>query len=304
MSERLPPPTGVAEKQMAMRLSLVIGVVLLVLKATAWQITGSSAILSDTAESVAHLVAVGFACYSLWLSLKPADPNHLYGHAKISFFSAGVEGALIAVAAGYIILTAVLEILRGPELEQLGIGLALTAFTAVVNALLGWHLVRTGRQRGSIILEANGHHVLTDCWTSLGVLLALSLVWLTGWTYWDPLFAILAALNILRSGSSLVRRSIGGLMDASDPVLQARLHDLLTAEAGRHGISYHNLRHRNVGDAYVIEVHLVFPATTPIREAHSTATLIEQAVEAAIKPAAQVITHLEGDDEEHPPARD
>jgi cation diffusion facilitator family transporter len=295
MGENLPTPVAAGEKKLAMTLSVVAGVLLLVLKAVAWWWTGSSAILSDLGESVAHLAAVGFAAYSLWLTLRPADAGHLYGHAKVSFFSAGFEGALIIAAALYIFYVAIGATLRGPELAHLPVGLALTSLAAVLNGLLGWHLVRTGRRRGSIILEANGHHVLTDCWTSLGVLLALGLVQLTGWLYWDPVFAMAAALNILLSGLRLVRRSISGLMDAADPAVHRQIEELVTAETRRHGLTHHNLRHRNIGDAHLVEFHLVFPRDILLRDAHRLATAIEEAVERNVHPAAQVITHLECD---------
>jgi len=240
-------------------------------------------------------VAVGFAAYSLWLTFRPADANHLYGHAKISFFSAGFEGAMIIAAALYILYEAVGALVHGPHLSHLPVGLALTAIAAVLNGALGWHLVRTGQRRGSIILEANGHHVLTDCWTSVGVLVALGLVHFTGWLYWDPLFAIAAALNILVSGLRLVRRSISGLMDAADPQTHRAIEKIVTAETARHGISHHNLRHRNIGDAHLVELHLTFPHDILLRDAHRLATEIENAVERNIHPAAHVITHLECD---------
>ena len=293
MGEHLPAPSAAAEKKFAMGLSVAAGIFLLALKAAAWAWTGSSAILSDLGESVAHLVAVAFAAYSLWLTLRPADSNHLYGHAKVSFFSAGFEGAMIMAAAVYILYEATGALLRGPELSNLPVGLALTALAAVLNGVLGWHLVRTGRERGSIILEANGHHVLTYCWTSLGVLIALSLVHFTGWLYWDPLFAIAAALNILVSGLRLMRRSVSGLMDAADPRIHRDIEKIVTAETARHGISHHNLRHRNIGDAYLVELHLTFPRDILLRDAHRVATRIEEALEKQIHPAAHVTTHLE-----------
>jgi len=293
MGEALPAPSAAAEKKFAMTLSVAAGVLLLVLKAFAWAWTGSTAILSDLGESAAHLVAVGFAAYSLWLTLRPADANHLYGHAKVSFFSAGFEGAAIIAAALYILYEAVGAVVRGPELSHLPVGLALTAVTAVLNGALGWHLVRTGKKRGSIILEANGHHVLTDCWTSLGVMVALTLVTLTGWTYWDPIFAIAAALNILLSGFRLVRRSVSGLMDATDPAVHRAIEEIVKRETAKHGITHHNLRHRNIGDAHLVELHLDFPPDILLRDAHRVATAIEDSLEKSIHPAAHVITHLE-----------
>ena len=297
MGEKLPAPTAATEKKFAMTLSVCAGIFLLALKAVAYAWTGSTAILSDLGESAAHLVAVAFAAYSLWLTLRPADSSHLYGHAKISFFSAGFEGAMIIAAALYIIYEAIGAIWQGPQLGHIPVGLALTAIAAILNGALGWHLVRTGRERGSIILEANGHHVLTDCWTSLGVLLALGLVQLTDWAYWDPLFALLAATNILMSGTRLVRRSISGLMDAADPEVHREIERIVAGETSRHNITHHNLRHRNIGDAHLVELHLDFPPDILLRDAHRIATEIEETLEKNIRPAAHVITHLEcGDD--------
>ncbi|MBU3664481.1 MAG: cation transporter [Chthoniobacterales bacterium] len=293
MGEHLPAPGNAAEKKSAMALSVAVGILLLCLKAAAWVWTGSTAILSDLGESTVHIAAVCFAAYSLWLALRPADSNHLYGHAKIGFFSAGFEGAMIIVAALYILYEAIAAALRGPELQNIPVGIALTVTGVVVNGALGWHLVRTGKKRGSIILEANGHHVLTDCWTSLGVLVALGLVMATGWTYWDPIFASLAALNILIAGLRLVRRSVSGLMDATDPDVNREIEKLVNAETEKHGISHHNLRHRNIGDAHLVELHLTFPDNVLLRDAHRVATEIEDALEKNIRPAAQVITHLE-----------
>ncbi len=286
---------GAAEKKTAMAISVAAGVLLLILKAVAWAYTGSTAILSDLGESVAHIVAVCFASYSLWLSLQPEDENHLYGHAKIGFFSAGFEGAMIIIAALYILYEAVGAAIRGPEISNLGIGVALTVTGVLLNGTLGWYLVRTGRRRASIILEANGHHVLTDCWTSLGVLVALGLVRFTGWTYWDPVFATAAALNILVSGVNLMRRSISGLMDAADPEVTRAIVSLVDEETQRRGITHHNLRHRNVGDAHLVELHLSFPDDALLRDAHRAATEIEDALEKNIRPAARVTTHLECD---------
>jgi len=174
---------------------------------------------------------------------------------------------------------------------------------ATINGGLGGYLLWLGKKRKSLILEANGKHVLTDCWTSLGVLAALGMTALTGWLPWDPIFAIALALNILYSGVGLMRRSLGGLMDSADPEVHGQLERILAEHVARLGIQFHSLRHRNVGDAYWVEVHLLFPKGTPIDDAHRMATEIEEAIESSVEPAAQVITHLEpmeGHEEAHP----
>lgn len=278
----------------AMNLSLGIGLLMFFLKAGAYALTGSAAILSDAAESVVHVAAVIFAAYSLRLSYRPADEDHLYGHAKISFFSAGFEGAMIILAALYIIYESVHKWMGGLELEHLGAGTALTAAAAAINGGLGGYLVWLGRKKNSLILESNGKHVLTDCWTSLAVLVGLGLVLVTQWRPFDPICGLLMAANILRSGAGLVKSAFIGLMDQADPQAQARLTELLDRETQRRGVSYHQLRHRHLGDAHWVEVHLLFPGDPSLVEAHRIATEIEQVVEVSLEPRAYVITHLEG----------
>ena len=181
----------------SMRVSFVVGLVILVIKMSAYFLTRSTAILSDASESVIHVFAVGFATYSMWLSLKPADKNHPYGHEKISFFSAGFEGAMIIFAACYIFYNAIKKIIYGAEIENLEAGLVFTVVVIVINFALSFYLIRKGKKYRSIVLEANGKHILTDCWTSFAVIIALILVKWTHRPIFDPLIAILAAINIL-----------------------------------------------------------------------------------------------------------
>ncbi len=277
----------------AMHLSLGIGLLMFVIKGAAYLLTGSAAILSDAAESVVHVAAVVFAAYSLQLSYRPADEDHPYGHAKISFFSAGFEGAMIILAALYIIYESLHKWLTGLQLEHLGLGTALTAAAAVINGGLGGYLVWLGRTKNSLILQANGKHVLTDCWTSVAVLVGLTLVLTTHWLPFDPVCGILMACNILWSGAGLLRSAFFGLMDKADPVAQATLNALLDQETRRHGLSYHQLRHRNLGDAHRVEVHLLFPPGVALVDAHRVATEIEDVIEGSLQPSAYVTTHLE-----------
>ncbi|MCZ7634916.1 MAG: cation diffusion facilitator family transporter [Verrucomicrobia bacterium] len=305
-----PAPQSDADRKalsFAMTLSLGIGLVMFLLKVGAYLLTGSAAILSDAAESVVHVAAVLFATYSLKLSYKPADQSHPYGHAKIAFFSAGFEGAMIMLAAVYIIFESVRKWIGGLSLENLGLGTALTAIAVLINGGLGGYLVWLGRRKNSIILAANGRHVLTDCWTSLAVLVSLGLVHFTHWLPFDPICGILMALNILVSGAGLVRTSFGGLMDRADPDTQQRLNEVLTRETAPQGLTFHRLRHRHLGDAHWVEVHLVFPAGTSLAAAHREATRIEQSLETSLEPRAYVTTHLESaedHDQLHPQERE
>ncbi len=277
----------------AMNLSLGIGLLMFVLKVGAYLLTGSSAILSDAAESVVHVAAVIFAAYSLRLSYKPADESHLYGHAKISFFSAGFEGAMIILAACYIIYVSISKWMSGLELENLGFGTALTGVAAAINAALGAYLIWIGRRKHSLILVANGKHVLTDFWTSLCVLVGLGLVLVTKWLPFDPICGIIMACNILFSGVGLLRSSFAGLMDKADPETHAKLVQALDQETQRRGLTYHHLRHRSIGDGHWVEVHLLFPADIMLSDAHRSATEIERAIEDLLAPRAHVTTHLE-----------
>ena len=277
----------------AMKLSLGVGILMLVMKVYAFVVTGSAAIFSDAAESVVHNFAVGFALFSLWFASKPADRSHPYGHDKISYFSAGLEGTLIVFAAVVIIYAAVMKWIHGLQLENLGVGIFFTVAATLINAALGLFLVLRGKKYHSIILEANGHHVLTDSWTSLGVIVGLVLAKYTGWLPFDPICAILVACNILWAGFSLMRRSVGGLMDEADPKMDEKLRAILDRETQKHGIAYHELRHRNAGRTTWVELHLLFPDETHIKTAHRVATEIERVVEREMKESVEVTTHLE-----------
>jgi cation diffusion facilitator family transporter len=277
----------------AMTLSLVIGCLMFVMKVSAYLLTGSAAILSDAAESVVHVAAVFFAAYSLRLSYKPADDEHMYGHSKIAFFSAGFEGAMIILAAIYIIYESIHKWLTGLQLENLGYGSLLTGAATLINGALGGYLIWIGRRKKSLILEANGKHVLTDCWTSAAVLVGLGLIMVTKWLPWDPICGILMAINILVSGGGLMRSAFSGLMDRADPEAHRQLVGILDRETAQHGISYHALRHRNIGDAHWVELHFLFPEGTSLGDAHRTATVVEQVVERSLLPRAHVTSHLE-----------
>ncbi len=283
----------------AMRLSLIFGVVMLVGKVGAYLLTGSAAILSDAAESVIHVVAVAFAAFSLNLSTKPADDRFLYGYERITFFSAGFEGAMIIIAAAAIIWAAIHKWLHGLELQNLSAGALFVLAASVINAFLGWYLVRTGRKNRSLILEANGKHVLTDSWTSFGVVGGLGLVLLTGWKPFDPLFAIAVAINILWSGGHLVWRSAQGLMDYSDPETGRKLREKLDEVCTRLGVEYHGVRFRTTGYTLMIEVHLLFRYGVSVGEAHTLATQVEEGLPKALGIPAQVITHLEAAEDHH-----
>lgn len=276
-----------------MRISLIFGLVMLVGKTTAYFMTHSAAILSDAAESVIHIVAVAFAAFSLRLSTRPAAPQFLYGYERITFFSAGFEGAMIIVAAIAILFAAVEKWITGLQLENLGAGTLLVLMAGILNGGLGYYLLRVGRRTSSIILQANGKHVLTDSWTSFGVVGGLGLVLWTHWKPFDPLVAIAVAVNILWSGGHLVWRSAVGLLDYSDPRAGRQIREKLDTICTDLAIQYHGVRFRTTGYRQIIEVHLLFPHLTSVREAHRLATILEERLPAELGMPAEVVTHLE-----------
>ncbi len=279
---------------LAMRVSFAFGIAFLLIKGGGAWYTGSVALLGDAAESVVHVFAVGFALFSLHLSLKPADRSHPYGHAKIGFFSSGFEGAMILMAGLFVSMEAIRDMTGdGPRIEAPLVALWLTVGIVLATGGLGWYLLHTARRRRSIVLEANGHHVLTDCYTSLGVLVGLLLTWLSGWAYWDPICALVVAANMLRCGLRLMRRSFNGLMDTADPAMDDQLQESMQRETSSRGVKYHALRHRDLGDSHWVDVHLLFPPGVTLRDAHEVATEIERAVAGSLEVPVQLTTHLE-----------
>jgi cation diffusion facilitator family transporter len=285
------------DARFAMRISLTVGVLMLAGKMTAYLLTGSAAIFSDAAESVVHVVAVAFAVFSLWLSIRPAVPQFQYGYERIAFFSAGFEGAMIVLAAGSIVVTAIQKWRHGLVLDNLGHGMVLIVVAGILNAALGWYLLRIGRRNHSLILEADGKHVLTDSWTSFGVVAGLLLVMMTGWKPFDPLVAFAIAANILWSGGRLIWHSLKGLLDYSDPKVGHQIRSRLDAICEDLGLQYHGVRFRTTGYRQIIEVHLLFPHTMELGEAHRLATLVEERVSLDLEIPSEVTTHLESLDD-------
>lgn len=294
MSElQINPNTLSQQEKIAINISLGVSVSMLAIKWFAYLITGSVAILSDASETIIHIIAVSFAAYSLRVAYRPPDDKHHFGYDKITFFSAGFEGALIILAAVFIIYTAVHKWISGIVLEQLGFGTVLVAVAGIINLLLGLFLIRTGKKFSSLILIANGKHTLTDVWTSGGVIIGLSLALWTGWTIFDPLLAIFSALNIVYSGGKLVWSAVVGLLDRTNYVLERKALDTLAEFCTHNGIDFHRLRLRESGTRVYVDFHLQFPDNTPIKQAHQIATQAEETVATAIGQSADVISHLE-----------
>lgn len=273
-------------------LSIAAALATLALKSVAWWLTGSIGLASDALESLVNLFAAIIAYVSLRYAARPADPTHTYGHEKIEFMSSGSEGILIAVAAVGILRTAVMRFIEPKDLEALGVGTLVAGVAALINLAVARLLLRVGRQHGSIVLEADGHHLMTDVWTSVAVLGGLGLFALTGLKWIDPVFAILMGLNILRTAFGLVRRSFDGLMDrALTDAEQTQLRSTIRG-ALESGTTFHALRTRRAGVRRFADCHLLVPGVWTVARAHELAERVEQAVSSAM-PGLELTLHVE-----------
>jgi cation diffusion facilitator family transporter len=290
-----PDSSLLASRRAAALLSLGVGLAMLVGKWCAYALTGSDAILSDALESVVHVMATGFAFVSIVLSARPPDRKYPYGYGKIEFFSAGFEGALIFLAALAILYQAGVGLLIGRELRRLDLGVLIILLASVANLALGLFLVRRGKSTGSLVLEADGQHVLTDSWTSFGVVAGVALVLATGWTWLDGAVAIAVGLNILWTGFRLVRAGVSGLMDRADPAALGRIVAALQ-EGRRPGwIDLHQLRQWTAGDRTFVDFHLVVPEPWTVGQLHDAHDACRDLLRAALGPATEVIIHFDPD---------
>jgi cation diffusion facilitator family transporter len=273
-------------------LSMLAALVTIGLKSTAYWLTGSVGLLSEALESVVNLVAAGTVYVSLRYAARPVDASHTYGHEKIEYFSSGLEGVLIMVAAGAICWYALTSLFAPRPLEALGLGAFISLLAAGVNGAVGLLLLREGKRHGSIAVEADGRHLLTDVWTTGGVLLALGLVHWTGWSLFDPIVALVVVGNILWTGGVLVRRSFDGLMDHAVPEAeQDAVRDVIEAHLGP-DMDYHALRTRQAGSRRFVDFHLLVPGVMTVKEAHALIDRIERALEELL-PLLEVTIHVE-----------
>jgi cation diffusion facilitator family transporter len=274
-------------------LSLAVALALLAAKFEAYRLTGSAAVLSDALESIVNVVAAAFGIGSILFAGRPADRNHPYGHGKIEFFSAAFEGGLIAFAAILIVFEAAQALVAGAELRELDLGLAIVFGAGVVNALLGLHLVRAGRRHASLTLVADGKHVLSDWWTSLGIVVGLGLVRLTGREWLDPLVACLVAAHLFWTGARLVREAARGLLDEEDPELLRRLVAVLGPRIGAGVIHLHHLRARRAGRFHHVDAHLVVPEFWPVERAHAVSDELAASVIRALGVEGELVFHAD-----------
>ena len=273
-------------------LSIAAALATILLKTIAWRLTGSVGLLSDALESVVNLAGAVMALAMLFVAARPADSDHSHGHGKAEYFASGFEGLLILVAAVTIGVTGVERLLRPQPIEAVGVGLVVSLVASLINFATARVLLVVGRKYSSITLEADARHLLTDVWTSAGVVLAVFLVWLTGWLWLDPVIALLVAANIVWTGYQLLRRSAAGLMDAS--LDRAELDAIEGVLAGYRAeqIEFHALRTRRAGARAFVSLHVLVPGTWSVQQGHDWLERIEADIRRVV-PDAHVTTHLE-----------
>ena len=268
----------------------------IVLKVVAWRVTGSVGLLSDAAESLMNLAGALMALAMLTIAARPADEDHAYGHGKAEYFSSGLEGGLILIAAIGIGYAAITRLLHPKPLAEIGQGLAVSAAASAINLVVAFVLSRAGKQHQSITLEANAQHLLTDVWTSVGVIVGVGAVAITGWNWLDPVVALLVAGNILVTAFKIVRRSVGGLMDpAVNATDMATIQSVLKRHT-RERVQFHALRTRQSGPRRFISVHVLVPGDWTVQQGHDLLEQIEEDLRAVV-PHATVFTHLESIDD-------
>jgi cation diffusion facilitator family transporter len=277
-------------------LSIATAIFTIALKFGAYLLTDSVGLLSDALEGFVNLAAATVALITLRIVEQPPDETHEYGHDKAEYFSSGSEGSLILVAAAGILITSTMRLLDPQPIEQPGLGLAIASLAALLNLIVGQVLLRAGERYDSITLEADGQHLMSDVWTSVGVVVGVTTAVLTGWAWLDPVVAILIGLKIGYEGLKIFRRSVRGLMDApiSAPEREA-VEDILAGHGGQ-GVHWHALRTRQAGGRRFISVHLLVPGTWTVQQAHDLSEELEQKVATAV-PRSTLFTHVEPEDD-------
>ncbi len=273
-------------------LSIAAALGTIALKTAAWWLTGSVGLLSDALESLVNLAGAMMALAMLGIAEQPADDQHAYGHGKAEYFSSGFEGLLILFAAAAIGISAVERLLNPQPLSDVGIGLAVSVVASLINFFTARILLAASHEHRSLTLEADAHHLLTDVWTSAGVIIGVCAVTFTGWLWLDPLIALLVALNIVWTGWKLVHRSTSGLMDHALPSEDHARVEAILARYRAEGIDFHALRTRESGARRFVEVHVLVPGAWSVRRGHDLAENVESDIRNAL-PRTTVITHLE-----------
>jgi cation diffusion facilitator family transporter len=267
------------------------------LKFGAWLVTDSVGLLSDALESVVNMVGALGALLALWYAAREPDEEHTYGHAKAEYFSSGLEGALILIAAASIASTAVPRIADPSPVDSAGLGLSIAMVAAAVNLVAALWIRRAAERYQSVALDASAHHLLTDVMTSAGVVLGVAVIWATGWNRLDPIIALIVALNIIRVGFDLVRRSVLGLLDTAIPLTERQaIETVLARHQVTEGIQAHALRTRQAGQRRFGSVHILVPGGWTVHRGHTLLEQIEHEIRAAV-PGIMLVTHLESLDD-------
>jgi cation diffusion facilitator family transporter len=273
-------------------ISILAALATIGLKGWAYAVTGSVGLLSDAFESLVNLAAAVVALIALTAAARPEDEDHRYGHSKAEYFSSGFEGALIMLAAASILYASIRRLLSPRPIEQLTLGVGISVAASVINLLVARVLFRAARRHQSITLEADAHHLMTDVWTSLGVIIGIWAASVTGWQRLDPIVAIGVALNIVYTGVGILRRSLMGLLDTAIPdELQRGVTDILARHTSG-GVRFHALRTRQAGAWRFIDFHVLVPGNWSVKRGHDLLERLEEEVRAAV-PNSTVFTHLE-----------
>ncbi|HSM70182.1 MAG TPA: cation diffusion facilitator family transporter [Anaerolineales bacterium] len=274
-------------------LSIAAALATITLKSGAYLLTGSVGLLSDAVESLVNLAGAVMALVMLTIAARPADEDHVYGHSKAEYFASATEGILILAAAVGIIIAAVQRFIDPRPLEQLGVGLTVSILASIINFTVARILLNAGRLRQSISLEADAHHLMTEVWTSVGVIGGVAVAGFTGWSILDPLVAMAVALNIVWTGFQLVRRSVSGLMDESLPASDLQKINTVMDYYHEKGVDFHALRTRQAAARRFISVHMLVPGEWTVHDAHHIAEDFESDIRMALDGVVTVFTHLE-----------
>ena len=273
-------------------LSIAAALVTITLKTSAYVLTGSVGLLSDALESLVNLAAAIVALIALKIVIRPATEKFTFGFYKVEYFSSGFEGGMILLAAAAIIMSAIPRLINPVPLEQVGLGLIISTVASLINLGVALVLLRAGKQYNSITLEADGRHLMTDVWTTVGVLVGIALVWLTGYERLDPIIALIVAANILFTGYRLLIRSGRGLMDVALPPQETAAIQTILESYQDKGVRYHALRSRQAAARKFMVVHLLVPGDWTVRKGHQIAEEVESEVMKAI-PHSNIATHVE-----------
>ncbi|MBA4382847.1 MAG: cation-efflux pump [Sideroxydans sp.] len=273
-------------------LSIAAAVTTILLKGIAWWLTGSVGLLSDALESFVNLAGALMALAMLTLAASPADDKHAYGHGKAEYFSSAFEGFLILLAAVSIAYTAIDRFLHPQEIEAVGVGLLVSVVASLINLFAARTLLKAGRAHNSITLEADAKHLMTDVWTSVGVIIGVGLVWLSGWLWLDPLIALIVAANIVWTGWHLMSQSASGLMDASISEEHIASIETVLEKYRQQGLDFHALRTRQAGRQAFISLHVLVPGEWTVQRGHDVVEHIEADIRSVV-PFSHLTTHLE-----------